>query len=163
MTVSIRKMQQSDIPQVQHIAKTAWHATYEGIIPLHIQNEFLEAAYNEARLLQRLESSIMYVAQYEGSECGFANYSKIDDEGHCELAAIYLLPSVQGKGIGSALLQQAIQNFNGIKTIHLIVERDNAIGMRFYQSKGFELVEEFEEDFEGHTLYSVRMRLTVHK
>lgn len=161
MTLSIRKMQQSDIPQVQHIAKTAWHATYEGIIPLHIQNNFLDTAYNEARLLQRLESSIMHVAQYEGSVCGFANYSKVNDEGLCELVAIYLLPSVQGKGIGSALLQQAIQDFNGLKEIHVNVEQANTIGMNFYLAKGFKIVKQFEEDFEGHILHTVRMVLEV--
>lgn len=163
MTVHIRKMQVADIPQVQHIAQLSWHHTYEGILPVHIRQKFLEDYYNASTLLQRLENSIMYVAEKDDTICGFANYLPVDAEGNCELASIYLNPQLQGKGIGTALLEEAIQTFNGLKAIQLIVERDNTIGMRFYKSKGFQIVEEFEEDFEGQTLYSVRMMLKIHK
>ena len=161
MTVHIRKMQAADFPQVQHIAQLSWHHTYEGILPVHIRQKFLEDYYNARALLQRLENSIMFVAEKDDTICGFDNYLPVDTAGNCELASIYLNPQLQGKGIGTALLEEAIQNFYGLKTIQLIVERDNAIGMQFYQSKGFQIVEEFEEDFEGHTLYSVRMLLNI--
>lgn len=161
MNITIRLMEAKDIEQIQHIAKTAWHATYEGIIPQSIQDKFLAVAYNVERLFQRMQQSIVYVAEIEDTVSGFANYSPIDESGTSELAAIYLLPSSQGKGVGTALLQRAIQDFSNLKEIHLTVERDNSIGMNFYVAKGFKIVEEFEEDFEGHVLQSVRMVLEV--
>jgi hypothetical protein len=41
MTITIRKMRDADIQQVQRIARTTWNATYEGIIPLGRAKQFL--------------------------------------------------------------------------------------------------------------------------
>lgn len=47
MEFSVRKMQEMDIKQVQDVAKITWNSTYEGIIPLDIQEKFLSAAYHD--------------------------------------------------------------------------------------------------------------------
>lgn len=69
-----------------------------------------------------------------------------------ELAAIYLYPEIQGKGIGTALLQQAVKDLEGIKEIYINVEKENKIGMNFYEAKEFEIVNESDEEFNGHIL-----------
>ena len=161
MAMNIRKMKYEDITQVQSIAKTTWHATYEGIIPLEIQNNFLQSAYNDDRMKQRLERSLLYVAEGDGEVVGFANYSQVSEDGKVELGAIYLYPEFQGKGIGSALLQEAIRNIEGMKEIYINVEKDNKIGMNFYEAKGFEIVEEFDDVLDGHILKTVRMVMKV--
>ena len=157
MNITIRKMQYEDTKQVQNIAKTTWNATYEGIIPLEVQNNFLNSAYNDESMKQRLERSILYVAEVDGKVVGFANYSPVRDGGNVELAAIYLNPKFQGKGIGTALLQQAINELEGTKEIYINVEKENKIGMTFYKAKGFEIVKEFDDEFDGHILKTVRM------
>lgn len=58
---------------------------------------------------QRIERSIVYVAEVEGKVVGFANYSTVRDGGKVKLAAIYLYPEFQGKGIGTAMIQQAVK------------------------------------------------------
>ncbi len=40
MIYIIRKMKQEDIKQVQDIAKVTWNATYEGVIPSDVQENF---------------------------------------------------------------------------------------------------------------------------
>lgn len=159
--VHIRSMVEADIPDVQEIAKVSWHATYEGIIPLDVQNNFLKIAYNDEQMKRRLEHSIIYVAEVESQVVGFANYSPVRSEGQVELAAIYLHPDFQGFGIGTALLKCAIAEVAGLKEIFINIEKDNTIGMNFYKAKGFEVVEEFDEDFDGHLLKTVRMVLKV--
>lgn len=161
MKLIIRKMKFEDIQQVQEIAKISWHHTYDEIIPLEIQNKFLEGAYNVKKLEQRLKQTTMYVAEIDGKACGFANYLPVDTEGKCELAAIYLLPTYQGNGIGSAFLKQAIKDLPNLKQIHLYVEQQNKIGMNFYIAKGFKMIEQFEEDFDGHPLQTVHMMLKL--
>jgi ribosomal protein S18 acetylase RimI-like enzyme len=52
----------------------------------------------------------------------------------------YLYPEFQGKGIGTALIQQAVKELEGIKEIYINVEKDNKIGMNFYEAKGFEIL-----------------------
>ncbi|MEK4530288.1 GNAT family N-acetyltransferase [Solibacillus sp. FSL K6-1554] len=159
--VIIRTMHVEDIPQVQDVAKKSWNATYEGIIPFEIQEKFLKVAYNNDRMKQRLERSFLFVAEIDSNVVGFANFSPVNDVGKAELGAIYLYPEYQGKGIGSALLQKGINELEGVVEIYINVERDNEIGKSFYDAKGFQVLKEFDDDFEGHTLKTVRMVLNV--
>ena len=154
-------MDYTDINEVQRIAKVSWNATYEGIIPLEVQDNFLKSAYNDERMKLRLERSVIYVAEVEGQVVGFANYSPVRDGGKVELAAIYLYPDFQGLGIGTALLKRAVAELAGLKAIYINVEEDNTIGMNFYKAKGFEIVEEFDDNFDGHILKTVRMIFMV--
>ena len=143
------------------MAKKSWNATYEGIIPFEIQEKFLKVAYNNDRMKQRLERSFLFVAEIDSIVVGFANFSPVNDEGKAELGAIYLYPEYQGKGIGSALLQKGINELEGVEEIYINVERDNEIGKSFYDAKGFQVLKEFDDDFEGHILKTVRMVLNV--
>ncbi|MFS0864757.1 GNAT family N-acetyltransferase [Fredinandcohnia sp. 179-A 10B2 NHS] len=157
MDFTIRKMQYEDTKQVQSIAKTTWNATYGGIIPLEVQNNFLKSNYSDESMKLRIERSIVYVVEVEGKVVGFANYSTVREGGKVELAAIYLYPEFQGRGIGTALIQQAVNELEGIKKIYINVEKDNKIGMNFYEAKGFEIVKESDVEFDGHILKQVRM------
>ncbi|WP_096271167.1 GNAT family N-acetyltransferase [Paucisalibacillus globulus] len=161
MTANIRKARYEDIEQIQDVAKTSWNATYDGIIPLVVQENFLKSAYNDERMKQRIDHSFIFVAEYNDRVVGFANFSPVREDGQVELGAIYLYPEYQGKGIGSALLQQGIKDLDGIKEIYINVEKNNRIGKTFYDAKGFKIVKEFDDDFDGHILKTVRMVLKL--
>lgn len=161
MAFKIREMVEEDIAQVQQIAEVSWHDTYEGIIPLAIQEKFLKSAYNDEMMHRRLVGSFMYVSEIEEKVVGFANYTPVSEDGKVELSAIYLDPVYQGKGMGTALLQAGIQNIAGVKEVFIDVEKENEIGTTFYNAKGFEVVSEFDDDFDGHILKTVRMVLKV--
>ena len=156
----IRKMTIEDIPQVQYVARTSWHHTYDGIIPRHIQDNFLANAYNDENMVRRVERSHVFVALIGEQVVGFANFSYVKDDGKSELAAIYLLPEAQGKGLGTKLLEQGLALPN-IQSIELSVEKNNATGLNFYLAKGFKQIDAFKEDFAGHEQDTLRMRLEV--
>ena len=156
----IRKMTIEDIPQVQRVARTSWYHTYAGIIPRHIQDNFLATAYNDENMVRRVERSHAFVAVIEEQVVGFANYSYVKEDGRSELAAIYLLPEAQGKGLGTKLLEQGLSLPN-IKAIELSVEKNNALGMNFYLAKGFKQIDAFKENFAGHEQDTIRMRLEI--
>lgn len=161
MKFIIRKMDENDCKQVQQVATTSWHDTYNGIIPLTIQNHFLKLAYNEEMLLHRVKTSYFFIAEVDDQMVGFANFSYLRKSENVELIAIYLLKEFHGKGIGSALLNEAIQFIEGLKKIYVTVEKENQSGFTFYQAKGFEIISEFDDLFDGHLLKSVRMELNV--
>ncbi|UBH22491.1 GNAT family N-acetyltransferase [Macrococcus armenti] len=161
MKYKIREMSVSDIPAVQNVAKLSWHDTYEGIIPCHIQENFLDIAYSTSMLEKRLAMTHMYVAEYSGKVTGFANFSKPDDQHISELTAIYILPDYQRLGIGLALLEYGISKLEQVRNIDVIVEKANIKGYNFYKKLGFEVLDEFEEDFDGHMLKSIKMRLRL--
>lgn len=157
----IRKMQKEDIQQVQQVSKASWNYTYEGIIPFEIQESFLKFAYNDEMMQRRLENSFIWIAEVNGKIVGFANFSPVKEDGETELTAIYLNPEYQGKGIGTALLNEGIINLEDAKEIFINVEKDNSIGTTFYKAKGFKVVSEFDDDFNGYILKTVRMVLKV--
>lgn len=182
---AVRRMQPNDIQAVQEVARTSWNATYDRIIPGEIQDRFLKFAYSDEMLLRRMERSLLYVAEINGSWtselisgksadegfdnehqagveiAGFANFSTIGEGGNVELSAIYVHPIYQGKGIGSALLHEGIAHLQGDREIYVNVEKDNVLGRRFYEAKSFEVVDEFDDDFDGHVLRTVRMVLKL--
>lgn len=160
MGVIIRKMEFGDIKAVQEVAKMSWHTTYAGIIPLAVQDQFLKVAYSDRMMERRLSHSFIWVAEADDKLIGFAHFSSVKD-GECELSAIYLLPDHQGKGIGSALLNFGLRELEGIEKLYINVEKENRIGRTFYEAKGFNVVEEFDEDFDGHRLKTVKMVLNV--
>ncbi|WP_245622801.1 GNAT family N-acetyltransferase [Lysinibacillus contaminans] len=160
MTLIIRHMTQDDIPFVQEISRTSWHATYEGIIPRPIQDKFLQTAYSRNRLMHRFQDSPFFVAEHNGTLVGFANFSNVKDE-LAELFAIYLIPKIQGQGIGTALLQHGMQALQGAKSLTVCVEKDNITGVHFYNAKGFQISDEFDDQFDGHILKTVRMVLEL--
>ncbi|MGM0840124.1 MAG: GNAT family N-acetyltransferase [Bacillota bacterium] len=161
MEYSIRKMEKKDINQVQEVAKTSWNTTYEGIIPLEIQESFLTSAYSDEMMLKRLAISSLYVAEKNGKIVGFANFSPVKEEGEVELGAIYLYKEYQGEGIGTALLQEGIKELNGARSVYISVEKENETGTNFYRAKGFTVVSEFDDDLEGHITKMYRMVLSL--
>ena len=160
MNYTIRKMKKRDISQVQHVARTSWHSTYEGIIPLEIQDKFLDVAYSRANMKSRLKQSTIFVAEVDRKIIGFANYTPVSVDGFVELGALYLYSEYQGYGIGTAFLREGIEKLGALE-IHLNVEKNNTIGTTFYHAKGFEVVSEFDDNFDGHMLKTVRMVLKV--
>lgn len=161
MSYSIRRANLEDMKQIQQVARISWHDTYEGIIPVLIQDQFLNTAYSDEMMKRRIEHSLLLVTEMERKIVGFANFSPIKENGEAELGAIYLLPNAQGAGIGTALLHEGIQKLSGVKKIFINVEKDNHVGKRFYEAKGFEVVSEFDDDFDGHKLKTIRMALRV--
>ncbi|REB07135.1 GNAT family N-acetyltransferase [Sporosarcina sp. BI001-red] len=161
MQFTIRNMQRKDMQQVQKVAKISWNATYEGIIPHDVQERFLFGAYSDEMMSRRLDHSLMLIGELDGIVLGFANFSRVNEAGESELAAIYLHPEHQGSGIGSALLREGIDQLKNVEKIFITVEKENLIGKSFYDAKGFKTIKQFEEDFDGHMMQSVRMVLTL--
>ncbi|RLQ92228.1 GNAT family N-acetyltransferase [Planomicrobium sp. Y74] len=157
MKFKIRNMKAKDIKDVQQVAKTSWNDTYEGIIPALIQENFLNSAYSDEMMKRRLDVSSLYVAEAEAQIVGFANFSKVKEEGEMELGAIYLLPEFQGKGVGTALLNEGIKNAQNASRVFINVEKENKTGVTFYKAKNFKTLSEFEDDLEGHITIMVRM------
>ncbi len=160
MNVDIRKLKKKDIPRVQRIARRSWQTTYEGIIPKKIQDEFIADYYSKRMLKKRRCNNHFLVAEKEGKMVGFAEYTKILPDGSVHLHAIYLDPDYLRQGIGSALIRFAMENFDAnIMTLHVVRQNERAI--RFYEKTGFKAVDEFVEDWNGHPLHMIRMRLML--
>ncbi|PIC83846.1 GNAT family N-acetyltransferase [Sporosarcina sp. P1] len=161
MDFFVREMREKDIVKVRDIAVESWRATYAAIIPREIQDDFLRVAYSDEMLKKRLGTSHMWVAETAGEVAGFVDFSPADETGRVELRAIYFYPDEQRKGMGTALLKRGMDELVDSTEIIVEVEKENRIGLQFYEAKGFKVVKEFDEDFAGHLMKTVQMVLVI--
>lgn len=159
MHLNIRKMVETDIPKVQYIAKKSWNATYQGIIPEDVQNRFLKVAYSDEMLKKRLDQ-IIFVAEHDEKIIGFINLKETEQPNTYDLSAIYILPDYQGKRIGSRLIAHSIEPIKNFEKTFLEVEKDNINAVNFYRKLGFKIVDEYNDDFDGHILRTLKMTLS---
>ncbi|GEN45568.1 GNAT family N-acetyltransferase [Alkalibacillus haloalkaliphilus] len=157
MDAVIRPLEQSDIRAVQQVAQESWHHTYEGVIPRHIQDTFLTEAYSDLNMQRRLDRGGVWVAENQDGIVGFANLTPINDHNEAELVAIYILPDHIGFGIGTKLLQSGVSELKGLQRLYVEVEKENEVGLKFYEAKGFNVLKEYDDVFAGHTLKTLQM------
>ena len=158
MEVEIRAASVEDIPEIQRVVRTTWHHTYRDTVPERVRAAFLEGAYSEGSLRRRTASNVFLVALHDGNIVGFADFRPLSG-GRAELSAIYVLPGMQGRGIGARLLAAGIARFARETRFVLRVERDNAPALRFYEARGFRRAGGVTEELFGHEFHEVEMIL----
>src|SRR5699024_12763010 len=109
----------------------------------------------------RMENSFFHVAEVKGEIVGFANFTPVTEEGKTELAAIYLYPEQQRRGIGTALLDEGLHHIKGVKEVMVDVEKENEKGNTLYKANGIEVSNEYEENITESSLQTVRMGLKI--
>lgn len=145
----IRRMIEEDIAAVQHIARETWKATYQELLPQPVQQKFLDSAYSTPMLLKRMEKTEVLIAECDGRAVGFFNMTRIDEDGDAELTALYILPDYQRQGFGVELFEAALTLLDNASKLFVYVDDLNDPAKAFYEKLGFELLEVFDEDFEG--------------
>ena len=155
-------MTAGDIPGVKTVARRTWAHTYRGVIPEPVQQKYLNLAYSQEALERRLRSGIFLVAERQTEIVGFAQFVPVaGTEGEVDLVAIYVLPEAQGRGAGSKLLDAGIRALGDVRRVRVRVERDNTVGRGFYDARGFRLVRESVDEFEGHSFNMVELVLEI--
>ncbi|HJQ30361.1 MAG TPA: GNAT family N-acetyltransferase [Rubrobacter sp.] len=156
--VEVREAGVDDVPKIQSVARMTWDHTYRESIPESVRAEFVKQAYSADSLRRRMEPNVFLVAVRREEVLGFADFQPLSDT-EAELAAIYVLPEMQGRGIGALLLEAGIGRFSESTSFVLRVERDNARAQRFYEAHGFRRTGVHTDHFFGHVVNEVEMVL----
>jgi ribosomal protein S18 acetylase RimI-like enzyme len=156
--LNIRDAGVDDVRKIQNVALTTWDHTYRESIPDGVREEFVSQAYSADSLKHRMEANVFLVAAMGGEIFGFADFrSRSSTE--VELAAIYVLPEMQGRGIGGRLFQAGIGRFPLLARVVLRVEQDNTRARRFYEAHGFRHAGDHAVEFCGHVVHEAEMIL----
>jgi ribosomal protein S18 acetylase RimI-like enzyme len=156
--VEIRDAGVDDVREIQNVVRTTWDDTYKESIPEGVRKEFVGQAYSADSLKRRIEANVLLLASHNGNVVGFADFrSRSSTE--VELAAIYVLPEMQGRGIGTRLLQAGIGRFPLSTSFVLQVEQDNTRARRFYEAHGFRQEGDHAVEFFGHVVHTAEMIL----
>ncbi len=151
-----------DLDAVQKVAHITWAETYRCIIHEDEVTSFVERAYSEGSLRRRMETGVFLVAVLDGEVVGFADFDpEAGKSGEVELAAIYVLPEMQGCGVGTRLLEAGIGRFDSAGSLTLRVARDNLGGRWFYEARGFRGVAEHVWRTPAGEVYELEMVLEI--
>jgi GNAT superfamily N-acetyltransferase len=159
--IEILSAKSADLSTIKDLAYRIWPATYGVILSEKQLAYMLDLFYNEKALQQNIDENHNFILIQENNVIvGFADYeSHYKNESTSRIHKIYVLPEMQGKGLGKILIQyierKALES-NDIK-LSLNVNRFNK-AKDFYESQGFKVA--FEEDVEldfGYLMEDYRM------
>jgi GNAT superfamily N-acetyltransferase len=145
-TILIRAARPGDERPVAEVHVASWRRAYRGLLP----GEYLERLSVDDREAMWLGAfadpepkSGALVAEVDGRIVGFASFGPSRDEDvperTGEVPAIYVEPSVMGKGVGRELLEEATAELRlgGFTRATLWVLEVNTPARRFYEKAGW--------------------------
>lgn len=154
----IRRALVTDIPGIQQVAKSGWHAAYAGILRSETIENILFEFYGDDSLAHSLErrNAIFLAAEVDDQIVGFVQaLPRPGGKGH-ELTRLYVLPQHQRQGIGRELLL-AIKSELSDQRLWVLVERDNHQAVAFFQAMDFTPQRSVELPVFGENLPFVEM------
>lgn len=144
----IKQAEPIDIPIIQQLAQTIWPPTFSNILSRQQIEYMLQWMYSNDSLCNQMQDGcIFFIAYDEDLPIGFASWQKISYN-EAKLHKLYVLPEMQGKKVGFALLQKtiALSQENSLQRLILNVNRYNQKAIDFYLRTGFKI--EKEEDID---------------
>ena len=161
--VSIRTADAADIAVINSLAHAVWPQTYQHILTPSQIAYMLQLLYSNNSLTQQMQQHTFLLAETDGVPVGFASYSAQPGAGFYKLHKLYVDTQVQGKGVGSALIQYITDALKArhAKALDLNVNRQNKARL-FYERLGFTIIKEEDIDIgEGYYMNDYVMRLEV--
>ncbi|HLX93583.1 MAG TPA: GNAT family N-acetyltransferase [Puia sp.] len=149
VTLSLRFADIHDISTIGFLAQQIWPYTYKNILSADQLNYMMDLFYSPSSLKKQMKEekhTFVLIEDSEGS-LGFASFSKISASGIYKLHKIYVLPALQGKGIGKAMIDFIIEHIKPIggTALQLNVNRHNK-ARSFYERLGFSVIHEEDID-----------------
>ncbi len=148
----IRKIGSDEVELIQNLAKATWPDTFKEILSLEQIDYMLEMMYSVDKLKFQLENGHeFYIYDKDGSPVGFVGIEpNYENEKVLKIHKLYILPSVQGAGLGKLFIDFCRERGEDLhqEKLTLNVNRFNkAVG--FYQNIGFRVTKEEDIDI-GH-------------
>ena len=138
--VTLRLLAADDIPALSALAHRIWRTHYANIVSSAQIEYMLAELFSEAALTEQLNNGrISYtLAEYKGVLAGFIAYSEKEPR-HVFIDKFYAEASLQGCGIGNALLHHVIAALLKDSEIRLKINRYNIRSINYYFRQGFEI------------------------
>lgn len=157
--IKIKEALPNELNIIQDIAHQTWPVTYAEILTNEQLAYMLERFYSTEALNGNLKNGHHFLlAKENDTALGFASYVHNHPENYTtRIPKIYILPEMQGKGIGKLLLDaiESEARKNGSAKLALNVNRNNK-AKTFYEHLGFVVTKEenvpigngyFQEDY----------------
>lgn len=141
MDIAIRRADAGDFTVIRQVAHATWPHTFAEILSPAQIAYMLEWMYSPAALAEQAGplGHVFLIAEQDGCAVGYVSYQFDHPEaGTTKIHKLYLLPALQGRGIGRRLVdavREAAQSA-GQSALQLNVNRYNK-AIEFYERYGF--------------------------
>ena len=151
MSVFVRTAGTRDIPAIRALLAETWHATCDPLYGAEMVNALTSEMPSRAALQAMIDRdrSEFLVADDGERLCGCAYAAATGDDARVvTLFQLYVLPELQGRGIGGLLLEEIEASFFESERLRLEVEDRHLRAVAFFETEGFTRVgrEEHEGD-----------------
>jgi GNAT superfamily N-acetyltransferase len=147
MTFSVATHSQLEI--IQNLAKAIWPDAYGAILSQEQLEYMMEMMYSLDSLENQLKNNIVFLlAKEENDFIGFASYElNFQNSNKTKIHKLYVLPIIQGKGVGKNLILyiQEIAKKNSNAALILNVNKYNK-AKDFYLHNQFEIADSLVVD-----------------
>jgi GNAT superfamily N-acetyltransferase len=163
MTISVASESQLGI--IQNLAKVIWPDAYGVILSKAQLDYMMEMMYsNDSLRSQLLNNNVFLLAEIENKIVGFASYElNYQNSNSTKIHKLYVLPEIQGKGVGKAFMQY-IQNIalNQVNAALILNVNKYNKAKDFYLHNGFEIAESVVVQIgNGYVMDDFIMRKTI--
>jgi ribosomal protein S18 acetylase RimI-like enzyme len=140
LNVSLQEAKPGESIQLNAMANEIWMAHYPKIIGLVQVNYMLEKMYNLETLEQHLSNGpqVFHWVQNFQQNVGFIAVEQ-RSEVELYLQKFYILPPMQGTGVGHKAFEQLATAYPQSQSIKLQVNRQNYTAINFYFKLGFKI------------------------
>lgn len=135
----------ADISRLRELAHKIWWECYPGIITPEQIRFMLEWMYGEREIGRQIGEGIAWevIETAEGSAIGFLSYHA-EPDGRVKLEKLYVLPAMQGMGIGGRALAHVLERAKelGATSLWMQVNKQNKKAIAAYLKAGFQIAKE---------------------
>lgn len=152
MKIKIRRATEEDASLIADLGARTYRETYSKLIHVDDIEPRIEYRYglNQQVLEIKEKNSFHYICEVDGSPCGFMSLKTIAPsiehkmKNPIKLDRIYILKQFQSMGIGTLLLNTALEAANevGASDMWLGVLSENESALQFYEKFGFDQIGE---------------------
>ncbi|HXS36247.1 MAG TPA: GNAT family N-acetyltransferase [Flavipsychrobacter sp.] len=149
--LSIQEANTNDISIIRDLAFRIWPQTYDPIVGAPQVLYMLDMIYSADALLQQMGNGQKFIIVYSDNlPIAFASYSEVETSVF-KLHKLYVLPDLQGQGIGKQIVSYVIDSIkrNSATKLILNVNRHNISAKSFYEKLGFMLIREEDIDIDN--------------
>jgi ribosomal protein S18 acetylase RimI-like enzyme len=143
----VRRAGTDDAEAIERVARATWRADYPEVLNRENAAEAAGDWYDEHSLKATIEreNALVLVASLDNEVVGFVHAYAGTDRG--DILRLYVAPGYRERGVGTGLLDRAVEDLfeSGIEAVHAMVLAANDQGRAFYETRGFELVDENAE------------------
>lgn len=153
--IRVVKASLDEVSSMANIVVTTWKTAYKGIVSQSFLNKLSPKMYLERfKRAIRAPHILLVYAEYDGVIVGVLQAQKMKEINSVHIDMLYVLPTQQGVGVGSALLKYSMSFYKEVNAIQLDVFVGNPRAKLFYEKHGFVFATpKRKADINGHVCY----------